>query len=45
MNFKGFYDSIVFDVDNSLIKVFKGKKGDTKSRGLFVTIAQKKRNR
>lgn len=41
MDFKEFYDSVVFDVDSSLVKIFRGKKGDAKSRGLYVTIAQK----
>ncbi|HHW90731.1 MAG TPA: BppU family phage baseplate upper protein, partial [Clostridiales bacterium] len=41
MDFKGFYDTLLFDVTYSLVKVFRGKKGDTKSRGFYVTITQK----
>ena len=40
-NFKGFYDEIIFDVDRSILKSYTGKQGDTKSRGLYVTVTQK----
>ena len=41
MDFKGFYDEIIFDVDRSILKSYTGKQGDTKSRGLYVTVTQK----
>ena len=31
MDFKGFYDEIIFDVDKSILKSYTGKQGDTKS--------------
>ena len=41
MDFKGFYDEIIFDVDRPILKSYTGKQGDTKSRGLYVTVTQK----
>src|SRR5690606_10872807 len=41
MDFKGFYDEIIFDVDKPILKSYTGKQGDTKSRGLYVTVTQK----
>jgi RNase P/RNase MRP subunit p29 len=40
MDFKKFYDALIFDVDRSMLKSYRGKQGDTKSRGIYVTIAQ-----
>lgn len=40
MDFKKFYDALIFDVDRSMLKSYQGKQGDTKSRGIYVTIAQ-----
>jgi hypothetical protein len=40
MDFKKFYDALIFDVDRSILKSYQGKQGDTKSRGIYVTIAQ-----
>ncbi len=41
MDFKGFYDKIIFDVDKPILRKYTGKQGDTKSRGLYVTVTQR----
>ena len=41
MDFKSFYDELIFDVDSKILQNYSGKQGDTKSRGIYVTVAQK----
>ena len=41
MDFREFYDKIIFDVDKPILRKYTGKQGDTKSRGLYVTVTQR----
>ena len=35
-----YYDELIFDPDKKMLGSFTGKKGDTKSRGLYVKVSQ-----
>ena len=40
INFKEFYEPIEFNLDKEVHKIFRFTQGDTKSRGLIVTVFQ-----
>ena len=40
MDFKQYYNELIFDVNNRITTRYTAKQGDTKSRGFYVTLTQ-----